>query len=78
MRGHHQIRSSLAILGLLVALPACAEDGDVQIIGTPPTLGCCWGNLPDTGDKIAAVGGVPSVGLAIDAILLPRMKGQAG
>ncbi len=46
---HHPttaVRGLLA-LGLLVSLPACAEERDDQIIGPAPTMTCCWGNVPD-------------------------------
>jgi hypothetical protein len=40
-------------LGLLMSLPACAQERDDQIIGTPPTVGCCWGYAPDGAASVA-------------------------
>jgi hypothetical protein len=44
---------SLAAVGLLVSLPACAQAEGEQIIGAPPTVGCCWGNAPSLGSPSA-------------------------
>lgn len=52
---HRQLLISVAI-GVLSALPACAQDkDDDQIIGPPPTIGCCWGYAPDQSQEPAVV-----------------------
>lgn len=47
--------SVFVVVGLLMALPACADEKDEQIIGPPPTIGCCWGNVPDDSPARAMV-----------------------
>jgi len=50
---HTVAAMSLVVVGLLASLPACAQAEGEQIIGTPPSIGCCWGDAPSLGGPSA-------------------------
>ncbi|HLN23385.1 MAG TPA: hypothetical protein VK558_05310 [Patescibacteria group bacterium] len=61
---HTVAAMSLMAVGLLASLPACAQAEGDQIIGTPPSIGCCWGDAPSLGTPSADV---PALAVALPA-----------